>query len=397
MLNIFESIAMYMLVMLWTGIFICVAKIKKNNNLWRISFDIFAAIPMFFIMAFRYDVGTDYFFTYIPNFNKILNGALVFSNERGFYLLYKGLQFFTTQSQSIIILTSFIYVFFLIWTIDENSNNPLLSFIVLFLMTFFFIALNNIRQQLATIIVVWGIRYVKRHQFAPYLTIIILAMYFFHQSIVLLLLVYPLFNCKLLRKICYIWMPILLLCSPLMAKLFLVILKIMGYKYGDMPSFEGHGGNYILVIQNSIIIFYLLISFRKKILKENLYFGLFAVQFVALLISVMTYWLNMLEIPDRAAYYFMIYQIISIPLAFGMLVKDNLIVCSLASVLMIWLFAKTFSLLIVEYGYHEVLPYQFVFDHWDELKLERPNKMSIKVGGNYELSYTYCPNYGKNE
>lgn len=393
-----QSIILYMSVMVFTGVSVYISKIKKENRIWRYSFLTIAFVPIFFIMAFRYDVGTDYFYTYIPAFNKIANKISAFKNEPGFTLMYKVLQMFTMQSQSIIILTSGIYAFFLIWLLDESSENPIISICVLFLMGYFFIALNNIRQQLAALIILWGFRFIKKNNFGGYLATVVTCMYFFHISCFFLLFLYPIVNSKILRKYCFIWMPILLLLSPVLVDAFYFCLKMFGYNYENNPSFNAPGGNYILVIQNSIMLFILLVGFRKDILKDRIIFGLFVIQFLALEVSVMTYWLLMLEIPDRVASYFMIYQVISVPIAVNRMFKWNWQVSMFVFTLLCWLCVRSFATTIVVYGYHEVLPYQFCFDRWEELKVKKPEEKvkinSVEFGGTYELSYTYSPNNG---
>lgn len=387
MLTTNQSLLLYAGVMLWTGIFIFIAQRKRENLVWRISFDVLAGIPIFFIMAFRYDVGTDYFFTYIPQFKNIANGMVSFPNERGFYLINKVLQVFTMQSQSIIILTSLIYVILLVWIVDEESVNPIISIIVLFAMTLFFVALNNIRQQGAAILCFWGFRFVRKKQFASYLATVILATFFFHQTAILLIFIYPIVNFKYLQKFYYVWMPVMLAATPLLAKLFFVILELFGYGYGDNPSFENDKGNWDLLIINSFIFAILLISFRTKILKDRLTYGLFAIQFLTLVVCILSMMWKMLEIPDRITYYLMIYQLLSLPLAIYNMFSFNKICGALVIVLFGLVCFRSFYYLIYKQGYHEVLPYQFVFGHWDELKVEKPEEKALTNYSNYVYSF----------
>lgn len=377
MLTTNQSLLLYAGVMLWAGIFIFIAQRKRENLLWRISFDVLAGIPIFFIMAFRYDVGIDYFFTYIPSFKNIANGMVTFPRERGFYLINKFLQLFTMQSQSIIILTSLIYVIFLVWIVDEESVNPVISIIVLFAMTLFFVALNNIRQQGAAILCFWGFRYVRKKEFAKYLTTVILATFFFHQTAILLIFIYPIVNFKYLQKYCYIWMPLLLTAIPLLAKLFYVILELFGYNYGDNPNYQHTNGNWDLLFVNSFIFAILLISFRTKIIKDRITYGLFAIQFLTFVVCILSMMWKMLEIPDRVTYYLMMYQLLSLPLAIHNMFNFNKICGFLVIILFGLVSFRSFYYIIYKQGYHEVLPYQFVFGHWDELKVEKPKEEKI--------------------
>ena len=83
-------------------------------------FFLLAFFPLFFIAAVRYDVGTDYLYTYVPNFLKILNGDLPYS-EWGFNQLNKFIQLFTTNPQWLFVITAFIFTFLIIQTIVRYS------------------------------------------------------------------------------------------------------------------------------------------------------------------------------------------------------------------------------------------------------------------------------------
>lgn len=366
-MNIYQSICLYFFVSLWAGIGLIVAK-KQNKKWLKISTALIAAFPFWFIMAFRYDVGTDYFFTYIPRFVGIFKGQSGYKNEYGFYLINRILAKISTQPQIIIIFTSSLYSIFLIDTILKNSDDPFYSFFIFLFMGFMAVSFNNIRQQLAAVLVLWAIKYVQNRNLAAFIGIIVVAMYFFHLSAIFLIIVYPLFNIKLIRKTCIIWMPLVILCSSYFAKLFLLALELMGYGYGSAPSFQSNEGNYILFFTNYIILVLFILGYRDKIIKDRLIFGFFSLQFVATFIAYLTYYVHMLEIPDRIIYYFMIYQIISIPNLIVYTKNNNKLFYPLIIIFSTAVAIFIFNRTIISWTYHEVLPYQFVFEHLSELK-----------------------------
>lgn len=376
-MSVANSIILYISVMLLSGILLTISKIKKDNIYWRYGFLVLGLFPIFFIMAFRYDVGTDYFYGYIPGFKNIALGATSFGKEPGFYLLNKLIQVFTLQSQWLIITTSFIYVLCLGMIIDEQSVNPFVSIFVLFASTIFFVSLNNIRQQIAVIFILWGFRFVIKHNFWAYFGLCAASAYFFHMSSIMMILVYPLVNSKILKKYYFIWMPLGFFAIPLLVKLYMKIMVLLGYG-GYLESFIGTTGNFRLLYQNIIVFVILFIGIGfKNIRDDDKNYGYFAMQYAALTISIVTYFLKLIEINERVCFYFMVFQIVSLPIALNSMYKQNKYVLAVMIAVLLWLSFDSFYYSIYINGYHEVLPYQFCFGHWDELLVKLPEKAVV--------------------
>ncbi len=390
-MSVINSILLYASVMLWAGIFLYLAKIesKKDNKIWRYGFIILGTLPMFFIMAFRYDVGTDTSH-YIDDFQIIANGNIVFAHEYGFYILNKMILLFTNQSQWLIIVTSFIFLAFFIKTVEEESTNPFLSIVILFGTTLFFVELNNIRQQIAVVMLLWGYRFVKNNNLWAYIGVCVTAAFFFHLSSIMMIFVYPLVNTKLLQKWYFIWMPILVCALPLIIFIYGKVYELLGYDgYLDWtPS-----GNNNLLYLNLTFLFILFIGYGFKNIRndKNLY-GYFALQFVTIIITLIGFYVTTGEINTRICFYFMIFQVLSLPKAVN-LIKENSKVLAILSLLLISVvLVGSFYYSIYLYGYHEVLPYQFCFSHWEELKVILPENKALMemlsyVGNCYNLFF----------
>ena len=383
-MNMYLTLLMYFLVLVFLGVAVYIGK-KLNIHLWqKILIYVIGAMPLLFIMAFRYDVGTDYFFTYIPNFQTIASGGSAYPNERGFYLINKLLSIISSNAQIIIIFTSAVYVLLLLLILIEISDNVIISIIVLFLMSFFFIALNNVRQQIACMMVVWGYKFIRDRNLAAYICVIIVATYFFHQTALFLIIVYPLFNMKLIQKTAVVTFPLAIVLLPLVGKLFMLVLNLLGYEYGDSNEFETKEGNSLLLFINATMLLVYTLIFNKKLFKNRILFGFWSLQFIAFYISGLTFFLKIAEIPDRVAYYSMLYQIISLPLLLKEARSYGKFIMPVTGLLVLTIMIYTFTKLIIINNYHETYPYQFVFSHLESLKVIKPNALNlINVLPNY--------------
>ena len=108
-----------------------------------------SAITPLLVSALRYGIGTDYFYTYIPQFNKIINGERNYY-EIGFYYFNKFIGIFTSNGHAVIIITSIIFIGIVYREIYRYSRQYWLSIILFYLSFVYFISLNNIRQSMAS-------------------------------------------------------------------------------------------------------------------------------------------------------------------------------------------------------------------------------------------------------
>lgn len=110
-----------------------------------------SAIGPMLVSAFRYGLGTDYFYTYIPQFRVIAGGGRSYY-EIGFYLLNKIISIFTKNGQWLIIITSILFVGIVYCQVYELCDNYAFSLLIFYLSYNYFVSLNNIRQSLASAI-----------------------------------------------------------------------------------------------------------------------------------------------------------------------------------------------------------------------------------------------------
>lgn len=101
------------------------------------------------VSSIRYGLGTDYFYTYIPQFNLIAAGSRGYY-EIGFYLLNKIVAFFTDDGQWLIIVCSILFVGIVYRQIFREARKYTMSILLMYLSFAYFVSLNNTRQSLAS-------------------------------------------------------------------------------------------------------------------------------------------------------------------------------------------------------------------------------------------------------
>ena len=168
--------------------------IINKRNLARDIMIIFSGIFPFFLSAFRYGIGTDYFYTYIPQFKRIIDGERSYY-EIGFYWLNKIIGMFTSNGQVLIVVTSLIFIGIVYSEIYRYSRQYWLSILLFYLSFVYFISLNNIRQSIASAVLLIATELLVRNHKVGFVCCTILAASF-HQ-IAILFLVF-----LLIEKVC---------------------------------------------------------------------------------------------------------------------------------------------------------------------------------------------------
>lgn len=161
----------------------------KNKWLFVVPF-----IPLYLLSALRYGIGTDYFHTYYPTFQRIVRGAQTDTSfEFGFYYINKLVALFSSDVTWVLAICALLFFAFEAISIYQQSDDPVFSIALLFGTGLFQYSLNGVRQ--AIVIAVWFycLRYVKEKRLVPFL-IFIFASVLFHYSAVILIPFYFLFQ-----------------------------------------------------------------------------------------------------------------------------------------------------------------------------------------------------------
>lgn len=134
----------------------------------------FTFIVLFFLPAVRYGIGTDYFATYVPMFNRISRGTNSF-NEVGFTYFVLKLSSFTSDYQWFFAITSFFTIGLTVLAMRKESQSLALSVFFYIMGGYYFYGFSGVRQALATAIFMYSIRYIRERKLIKFLICIFIA------------------------------------------------------------------------------------------------------------------------------------------------------------------------------------------------------------------------------
>ena len=352
----------YLLGVLISVLFAIIAAKVKTKFIKRIMF-VLSFLPLFIISAVRYDVGTDYLYRYYKIFNIIKSGGNVLDLEIGFVFLNKLCLLFSDKFYWIFVLTSFIIISLIYYIIYKKSEYYWLSILILFLELFYFQSMNIVRQYVSiSLILFFTYMFLfkgKRIKF--YFGVLIT--YFIHSSSVICLIL------PFLRKIKIFTLTKLIILSTIIYLIGTVFSQdilntLFNTKYSVylVGTYNRSDVRLLPFIINFII--YLLLEFlykRKKTKKNNIsaYDNFYInVQAITILCFVLGY-VHFLFF--RLAYYFSIFNIISIPYFIkNSLDKKSSRFLVMAFILIILTINIVYSNVI--HNDEEVLPYHSIYE-----------------------------------
>lgn len=149
-------------------------------------FALLSFVPLTVIMAVRYYVGTDYgsyysFFYSVPQFV-----------ESGFRLLVDVTKTFSNDPQSVFVVSAVIICGGYFYMIYKESVLPVYSILLFVLCKDYFIAMNLVRQYIATVIIMFAFPYIKEKKIFQSLAFLVIA-FFFHKSVIIFIPLYILY------------------------------------------------------------------------------------------------------------------------------------------------------------------------------------------------------------
>lgn len=371
----------YIITFLITILLVWLAENKAKSRKNKIILLILAVVPMFFISAIRYNVGTDYEKRYVADYYTLLEGKNVGNLEIGFKAIDYLCLFFTKEPYLLFVITSLIILAIIFEVIYKKSSNRILSIIIFFLGGYFFATLNIIRQYISVAFILLGYQFLmsenKKKAYIGFVICAILA-FFMHSSSIICFIIILLTKKNIMDARWVIPLSILIL---ILNKNIMVILtpiikntRFNVYLTGKFTT----GELSILQIVENLIIYlamYFSYYFEKKQGKELDEQGitLLNIQGLALLLTVSGV-IHTLFI--RMAIYFVAFQIISIPYFFSIL-QFNTITDKINKKLKKNLKTKTVEIIIyscIVLGFsamfiytnilnndNEVLPYKTIF------------------------------------
>lgn len=353
----------FILLLIFIGVFL----LKKNKYSREIYFYL-TFFVFFFVSAFRSMwVGTDtpsYYLLYgrINAFYSVesIQGHM----ESGFMYFCKLLSFISEEPQFLLIVTSFIMLFFVFRFIHKYSNLFLLSVLIYVCDTFLF-NLTGMRQSLAMVLVVYSFDYILKKNFYYYCLIILLAT-MFHKSALLFLPVYFLFNIEInLKKIIYI-----ISFSAIAANFFQYTQKIIFFLF---PSYIGYtdsvwfGEAKLATILKLIMNFIVFITSYYFYSKQKIFLSKKQIQFynILLWLSLIGSCISMLSIKatlfSREILYFTFFNIVLLPNSIHSFRKKKVMIFVSVSTIMFFILYAGICL-YYRPTWFGVIPYTFCWE-----------------------------------
>ncbi len=154
-------------------------------------------ICLAFFSGFRFKVGTDF-----ENYENIYNGVMYYEvKEKGFQYFIALLNSFGGTSQLMFLILALFTMFLMYKIITYYSENYTISVLIFLLIpTFFLETFNGMRQVIAILLFIYSIKFVVDKKYFKYIFIIAFGAFFFHESIIIVGLLFPLINKRLSKK-----------------------------------------------------------------------------------------------------------------------------------------------------------------------------------------------------
>lgn len=323
-----------------------------------------AVLPLFLITALRHDVGTDYFYTYVPEFYRILNGESAGYSEWGFNTLIRAIQAFTTNVQWLFCITGFLFTFLVVRTIILMSGNAPISVAVLFASCVWFWSLNNVRQAIAAAVILSVSPYMTKLCGANAVRLLAAVAFgvLFHKSVVVWLPVLVILYIPLCRRYFRILAPATLAALPLLCRLAEVLLRQTHYGGYFNSQFNSGTATTVPILYNGFFFLAAWWVLAKDMEKDTAAYAYVLIQYAAFLAATASIYLTMPEMISRITMFFQMFQVLLIPRCYARIAPGRYGWRKYA-VVAVYLLAYGAYLVrfILIKGYHGVLPYQWCF------------------------------------
>lgn len=401
------------IIMLLTSLLIAFLSDKIENKKLKIACVILSWVPFILVSALRYDVGTDYYYRYVPDFRTILHGGDVGNLEIGFKLIVKLCTLITDDYQIIFVISSTIIIYLYMSTIFKDSKNKILSIALFFLGGFFFQSLNIVRQYIAIGIIFYSYKYLFEDGKKQYYFLlgVAIACTMHITSIVCLVMFFikdkEIFN---LRNTVILFVLVLLLKGPVIDLARDIIANTRFSVYLGNAYDKGNMRKLTILVNTLLYLFmYVLYKLKKdnnkdKIEKRDLFY--LNIQGLCLIFILLS---SEFLLFFRVAYFFMIYQIVSIP--YFIMTSDIKMIRDkipnyerVLSTGMVFCFAVVLCYTNILHNDEEVSPYKSIFErdpNWRQIEdekdaeAERKKQEEERRRNNYEIDGKFIIKDGK--
>lgn len=334
-------------------------KQQKKKYITFILPAVCSAMPFLLLSSFRYDVGTDYFFTYRPMYDLLAKGwNIKYSvNNVGRWVLFDVIYRLGGGHVWFFLITSAIIICLFFFVFYKQSALPAVSVALFFLTEAFFTSMNGVMQFVGLAFVFAGFIFVEKQCFWKY-AIFVLAGAFFHPSVIIFLPLYFFSKVKINPLISVGAVAALSFFNkPLTDFLTFAVSKTPYGSYAGSVFQETQRFYWARAFVYALIICVALYCYNKNDNSSKpVYRFYFYTLLLALYLSVNR---NIIPLVDRVLWSLEIVQLLLIPMLIKS-VPDKKIKAAIA-VGLLGAWAIVCYTEIKLWGHHEVLPYRFVF------------------------------------
>lgn len=329
------------------------------------AFKVLCFLPLFLVSALRYNVGTDYMWTYYQGYIRVGNGNNFDEFSIGYKKMVQALNLITKDPQILFVVTSFIFCYFLWKAIYEQSADIFLSIVLVIVTRYYFISLNGIRQLIAMSIVIYATKYIIENKIIKFLIFLVIAS-LFHTSILLYAILIFLKKIDLSRKrIAIIGVGVIGVYFVGQSGVLIDIIK----KVLSNTKYMAHLGHYGYIVGSKFEIFTLALNVLVLLTfyltgidgKKDVKFKFFLnIQIITVMICAL---MSIVPLMERVYWMFGFYQILSIPYVLRNTKNKKIVGSLVIGIYVIYSVYCIYDIILLQD--HQVLPYTFF---WNKTK-----------------------------
>lgn len=313
-----------------------------------------ALLPMCITSAIRYDVGWDYLKIYTNGFFMIGKGYMPhYFSEIPFDFLVKEIYIISNQNPDwLFIICSFLTFIFLTKAIKEQSINVVFSIILVFLIRYYFLTLNIVRQGIAMSIILCSYRFIKERNLKKYVITILLASCF-HMMSLIYIPIYYIYTIDWKKKKNIVFATIL----PIFAIIiYFVVLKYT--KYGGYINSIQNDNSFLIheIILSGTILFLALLEKKNVVIEKGYFDTYFIMQILTFIISICS---RFLPVADRIVWLLYIQNIFFVPIIIRNIKKSSQRIIVTVCLIML-MFTGAYMQTEISDSYN-IIPYKTIF------------------------------------
>lgn len=280
------------------------------NKKGKAFFEFSIFIVLFCLMGFRYGVGQDYFFTYVPIFQEVLLTGTVSNVEWGYIFLNRICSIITKDYALIFLLTAFIFVSFIIFACKYYDSSWVLMITIFVAGGYYLYSFNVMRQSIVIAMFFFSLRFIDEKK--PFLYFLVNGIgACIHITGLLYLPLYFILNRKY-KTIVYFFMVFIFLVLRISINPILSFLLINTKYYNYLTGYYFDSSSQKLTASQilNIIGFFLYFFGRNKKYNDPKFNIFMNVQFIGLLFSI---FVGVVPLISRITTMFYLVQFLSFP------------------------------------------------------------------------------------